>query len=99
MNLANFLARSARTFPDNPAVSQGENVWISYGNLMRRVAARGGGFRPSLGRGSREFATPAVGDFPPQVWPCGAAWRSGAAVRATQPQPSLARTEIFFPKS
>jgi len=49
MNLANFLARSARTFPDNPAVSQGENVWISYGNLMRRVAAMAAGLRHSLG--------------------------------------------------
>ncbi len=77
MNLANFLARSARTFPDNPAVSQGENVWISYGNLMRRVAAMAAGLRHSLGLVPGDCVALAMGNCPQYVELWYAAWYAG----------------------
>ena len=48
MNLAQLLARSARVFPERPAVALGEQELYSYGELFRRSAAiagklRGGG--------------------------------------------------------
>ena len=77
MNLANFLVRSARTFPDNPAVSVGENVWIRYGELMRRVAAMAAGFRHSLGLVPGDCIALAMGNCPQYVEIWYAAWYAG----------------------
>ena len=38
VNLAHFLARAARVFPDRPAVSHGERVVATYSQLARRAA-------------------------------------------------------------
>jgi long-chain acyl-CoA synthetase len=77
MNLATFLVRSARTFPDNPAVSLGENVWIRYGELMRRVAAMAAGFRHSLGLVPGDCIALAMGNCPQYVEIWYAAWYAG----------------------
>ena len=39
MNLAAWLQRSGRAFPDNPAVALGEGVVVDYRTLARRAAA------------------------------------------------------------
>ena len=77
MNIATFLARSARTFPSNPAVSQGESVWISYGDLMRRVAAMAAGFRNALGLIPGDCVALAMGNCPQYVELWYAAWYAG----------------------
>ena len=77
MNLANFLVRSARTFPGNPAVSLGESVWIRYGELMRRVAAMAAGFRHSLGLVPGDCIALAMGNCPQYVEIWYAAWYAG----------------------
>jgi len=77
MNLANFLARSARTYPDNPAVSLGENVWIRYGDLMRRVAAMAAGFRNVLGLVAGDCVGMAMANCPQYVEIWYAAWYAG----------------------
>ena len=77
MNLAHFLARSARTYPDNPAVSLGENVWIRYGDLMRRVAAMAAGFRNVLGLVAGDRVALAMGNCPQYVEIWYAAWYAG----------------------
>jgi long-chain acyl-CoA synthetase len=45
MNIAEFLARSARSFGDRPAVSLGTSVWADYAGLARRTAGLAGGLR------------------------------------------------------
>jgi long-chain acyl-CoA synthetase len=77
MNLANFLARSARTFPDSPAVSLGESVWITYGDLMRRVAAMAAALRHSLGLAHGDCVALAMGNCPQYVEIWYAAWYAG----------------------
>ena len=77
MNLANFLARSARTFPDRPAVSLGESVWVRYGELMRRVAAMAAGFRDVLGLLPGDCVALAMGNCPQYVEIWYAAWYAG----------------------
>ncbi|MEO8007213.1 MAG: AMP-binding protein [Betaproteobacteria bacterium] len=77
MNLATFLARSARTFPDRPAVSLGESIWIRYGELMRRVAAMAAGFRNSLGLVPGDCVALAMGNCPQYVEIWYAAWYAG----------------------
>jgi long-chain acyl-CoA synthetase len=77
MNLANFLTRSARTFPDNPAVSLGESVWIKYGDLMRRVVAMAAGFRNALGLVPGDCVALAMGNCPQYVEIWYAAWYAG----------------------
>ena len=76
MNLANFLARAARTFPDNPAVSLGESVWIRYADLMRRVAAMAAGFR-NLGLVPHDRIALAMGNCPQYIELWYAAWYCG----------------------
>ena len=49
MNIANLLARAARTYPDNPAASFGPHVWANYAQLMQKVATMGAAFRDELG--------------------------------------------------
>ncbi|MEO8164335.1 MAG: AMP-binding protein [Betaproteobacteria bacterium] len=77
MNLTHFLARSARTFPDNPAVSLGESVWIRYGDLMRRVAAMAAGIRNGLGLLPGDCVALAMANCPEYVEIWYAAWYAG----------------------
>ena len=48
MNLAHLLARSARVFPERPALAHGEREICAYGELAQRVAALAGGLRGKL---------------------------------------------------
>ena len=48
MNVAHFLLRSARTYPNNPAVSAGDRVIADYAQLLRRAMALGAGLRESF---------------------------------------------------
>ncbi len=49
VNIANLLARAARSYPDNPASSSGSTVWANYAQLMKKVATMAAAFRDSLG--------------------------------------------------
>ena len=77
MNIATFLARSARTFPDRPAVSLGDTVWLSYGDLMQRVATMAGAFRHSLGLLPGDRVALAMVNCPQYVEIWYAAWHAG----------------------
>ena len=48
MNIAHWLARSARVYPGNPAVSQGSRVVFDYAQLAQRVSALAAGLRQQL---------------------------------------------------
>jgi long-chain acyl-CoA synthetase len=77
MNLAHFLARSASAFPDHPAVSLGEHIWIRYGDLMRRVAAMAAGFRHTLDLLPGDTIVLAMANCPQYVEIWYAAWYAG----------------------
>src|SRR3954469_17867003 len=77
MNIATFLARAARTFPDRPAVSLGDTVWLRYGDLMRRVAAMAGAFRHMLGLLPGDRVALAMANCPQYVEIWYAAWHAG----------------------
>ena len=49
MNLAHLLARTARVFPERPAVALGESELYSYDELFRRAAAIAGRLRAVMG--------------------------------------------------
>lgn len=49
MNIANFLARAARVFPEYPAVSVGAKVQVTYADLARRVTAIAHSLRHRIG--------------------------------------------------
>ncbi len=48
MNLASYLARSAKASPESPAVYVGEKLVLTYGELCQRTAALAGYLRNSL---------------------------------------------------
>ncbi|RTL57020.1 MAG: long-chain fatty acid--CoA ligase [Rhodocyclaceae bacterium] len=51
MNLANLLMRTARVFPDRPAIVHGERELYDYQTLARRVCALSAGLRQQIGLG------------------------------------------------
>lgn len=53
MNLANLLVRSARSFPEKPAVSIGARGLFSYRTLGERAAALSSSMRRLIARGDR----------------------------------------------
>jgi long-chain acyl-CoA synthetase len=77
MNIATFLVRSARTFPDRPAVSLGDGVWIRYGDLMQRVSAMAAGFRNSLALVPGDRVAFAMANCPQYIEIWYAAWYAG----------------------
>lgn len=48
MNVATFLERSARLYPDRPAVSLGKSIWLDYRGLMRRASTMAASLRDVL---------------------------------------------------
>jgi hypothetical protein len=48
MNIAHWLARAARAYPSNAAVSHGSRVLFDYAQLARRVSALSAGLRVKL---------------------------------------------------
>lgn len=79
MNIAHLLARAARTFPDNPAVSVGDKVWVRYGPLMQRASAMAGSLRERLGLKPGDRLAMAMGNCPEYVETWYAAWIAGLA--------------------
>jgi long-chain acyl-CoA synthetase len=77
MNVANLLARAARLFPDNPAVSSADRVWATYRELMQRVAAMGESFRCSLGLSPGDRVALVMRNCPEYVEIFYAAWYAG----------------------
>jgi long-chain acyl-CoA synthetase len=47
MNIALWLERAGKSYPDSPAAGLGERVALDYGALARRVASLGGALRTS----------------------------------------------------
>jgi len=79
MNITQLLARAARTCPDNPAVSRGEQVWASYAQLMRRVASMASAFRNEFGLVPGDRVALAMTNCPEYVEARYAAWYAGLA--------------------
>lgn len=77
MNIATFLARTARVHPDNAAVSLGEKVWVRYGELMKRVAVMAASFRNVLKLRPGDRVAMAMGNCPEYVELWYAAWYAG----------------------
>jgi long-chain acyl-CoA synthetase len=77
MNVANLLARSARAFPDSPAVSLGDRPWASYTQLMMRVAAIAAGLRGELKLAPGDRVALAMANRPEYLEVLYAAWHSG----------------------
>jgi long-chain acyl-CoA synthetase len=77
MNIANLLTRTARVFPDNPAVSLGDRVWIRYGALARRVATMAAGLRQHLRLQPGDRVALAMCNCPQYIEVLFAAWHAG----------------------
>jgi long-chain acyl-CoA synthetase len=80
MNLANLLARSARVFPDAPALAFGKRVVADYRALARRCATFGAGLRSRLGLVPGDRISLFMTNTPAYVELVWAAWWSGIAV-------------------
>ncbi len=79
MNIATFLARSARAHPDRPAVSVGDKVWVRYGELFNRASAMAGALRHRFGLQPGDRVAMAMGNCPEYVETWYAAWIAGLA--------------------
>jgi len=80
VNLAHFLARSARVFPDRPAVAAGERVLADYGALGRRCAAMAVALRTTLRLEPGDRVALLMTNSPEYVEILWAAWWAGLAV-------------------
>ena len=80
MNLAHFLARSARVFPARPAVASGERVLADYGALAKRCAALASALRTTLRLAPGERVGLLMTNSPEYVEILWAAWWAGLAV-------------------
>ena len=80
MNLAHFLARSARIFPGRPAVASGERVLADHGSLGRRCAAMASALRATLRLEPGDRVGLLMANSPEYVEILWAAWWAGLAV-------------------
>src|SRR5882757_3493950 len=80
MNIANFLARSARAYPERCAIALGETAWLNYGDLMQRVAIMASAFRNSLRLVPGDCVAMAMGNCPQYIEIWYAAWYAGLTV-------------------
>ena len=80
MNLAQFLARSARVVPDRPAVASGERVLADYGTLARHCAAMASALRTALRLEPGDRVGLLMTNSPEYVEILWAAWWAGLAV-------------------
>jgi long-chain acyl-CoA synthetase len=79
MNLANLLLRSARSAPENPAVSHGNRVWASYDQLQRRVEGLAADLRGTFGLRPGDRVALAMSNCPQYLEVAYAAWYAGLA--------------------
>jgi long-chain acyl-CoA synthetase len=77
VNIANLLARAARTYPDNPAVSRGPSVWANYAWLMQTVSTMAAAFRDVLGLVPGDRVALAMTNCPQYLEVRYAAWCAG----------------------
>jgi long-chain acyl-CoA synthetase len=80
VNLAHFLARSARVFPNRPAVAAGAHVLTGYGALGRRCAAMASALRTTLRLAPGDRVGLLMTNSPEYVEILWAAWWAGLAV-------------------
>jgi len=80
VNLAHFLARSARVFPGRPAVAVGARALVDYGALGRRCAAVADGLRTALRLEPGDRVALLMTNSPEYVEILWAAWWAGLAV-------------------
>jgi long-chain acyl-CoA synthetase len=80
VNLAHFLARSARVFPGRAAVASGERVLVDYGTLGRRCAAMAWALRTTLGLEPGDRVGLLMTNAPEYVEILWTAWWAGLAV-------------------
>jgi long-chain acyl-CoA synthetase len=79
LNISNLLLRSARSAPENPAVSLGNRVWASYGQLHKRVEALAVRLRESFGLRPGDRVAMAMSNCPQYIEVVYAAWYAGLA--------------------
>ena len=77
MNIAHFLARAARAFPDNPAVSHGDRVVATYSGLARRASMLACGLRDRFGLQPGERVALSMSNSPEYLEILYAAWWAG----------------------
>jgi long-chain acyl-CoA synthetase len=80
MNIASFLARSARAHPDRCAIALGDAAWLNYGDLMKRVAIMASAFRNTLRLVPGDCVAMAMGNCPQYIEIWYAAWYAGLTV-------------------
>src|SRR5215470_14939345 len=79
MNLAHLLARSARVFPDRPAVALGERIVADHRALARRCSALAAAMRGRLGLVPGDRVALFMKNSPEYVELLWAAWWAGLA--------------------
>jgi len=77
MNLAHLLARTARVFPERPALLVGTRAVCSYSGLARRVAAIAGGLRGVFGLQAGERVALLLGNCPQYLELLYGIWHAG----------------------
>ncbi|HEX7044606.1 MAG TPA: AMP-binding protein [Burkholderiales bacterium] len=79
MNLALFLARSARAFPHAPAVALGEEVLYDYGELARRAGSIADALRERFGLGPGDRVALYLDNHPAYLEALYGIWWAGLA--------------------
>ncbi len=79
VSLASLLLRSARAYPDRPALALGGTVTASYAGLAARAASLAGGLSASLGLARADRVALVMGNCPQYVELLFACWQSGLA--------------------
>ena len=79
MNITQLLLRAARTYPDRPAVSRGDQVWVNYGQLAHRAACMATAFRERYGLVPGDRVALAMTNCPEYIEIRYAAWYAGLA--------------------
>lgn len=80
MNLAQLLVRSARTFPDRPALFHGKELLCAYRELGERAARVGGFLSRDLGLAPGERVALFMTNVPEYIELLHGAWYAGLAV-------------------
>ncbi len=79
MNLASLLAKSARAYPQRPAISLGPETKYSYGALARRVSALSGALTSRFGLRAGDRVALVMENGPAYYEVLFAAWHAGLA--------------------
>ena len=79
VNLAQLLVRSARAYPERPALAIGDAVTSTYVQLAERVAALAGGFAARLGLQTGDRVALVMKNCPEYVELLFACWHAGLA--------------------